>query len=776
MREKINFDKWWLFHKGDIETKYPPYKGFSYISAKTERYHAGPASKNYLFEPDSFDSNIVHTGEKWKVVHLPHDYIIEGLPKEENNNAMGFFDYDNAWYVKRFELPESDRGRRISLYFEGIAVHATVYLNGCLMKHSFTGYTPFEVDITDMVKFGERNILSVYVNTEEREGWWYEGGGIYRHVWLCKSDLVSVDLYGIYAKPVFDGENWTVETEITLRNDSLTDADVMVKAIVLDADGNAVASDITPCTALLKDKATAKLSLAVDHPHLWSPDDGYVYTMMAEIVKDGEIIDREKTAFGFRTVRIDPDSGLYINEKHYLIKGFCGHGDCGLMGKAVPDSIHRYKVQLMKEMGGNGYRCSHYPQAEVLMDELDKAGFIVMDEIRWFESTEEGIDQMETLIKRDRNHPSVIFWSMGNEEPYHSTPQGRNICQTLMAKAKKLDDSRFIMTAVDKPNTSMVYDLNDVIGINYNLKYYDEIHAKYPDKGVFASECCASGTTRGQYLSDDPTRGYITSYDKDMNEWFLGREKTWNFLTARPWVLGCYQWIAFEHRGEAVWPRLCSQSGAIDLFLQKKDAFYQNKSLFTDAPMVHLLPHWNWQGLEGRQIAVWAYTNCPELELFLNGVSLGRKKIRRYGHGEWQVTYTPGTLEVKAYDENGTEIATDKQTTSGKAYRLRLIQDTPDVYANGDDIALFTCFVEDENGLPVPNANVPTVSFTTSGDCRIYSTGSDISDHTHLLSPDRRMREGRITVAVALGKDPANMTLFARSEGLLSAFVEIKTK
>jgi beta-galactosidase len=497
--------------------------------------------------------------------------------------------------------------------------------------------------------------------------------------------------------------------------------------------------------------------------------------MIAEVVKDGEIIDRDSVNFGFRKVRIDPESGLYINGKHYLIKGLCGHADCGLMGKAVPDNIHRYKVQLMKEMGANGYRCSHYPQAEALMDELDKAGFIVMDEIRWFESTDEGIDQLETLIKRDRNHPSVVFWSVGNEEPYHATEQGRNICQTLMAKAKKLDDSRFIMTAVDKPTTSKVYDLNDVIGINYNLKFYDDIHKQYPDKGVFASECCASGTTRGQYLGDDPARGYVSSYDKDMNEWFLGREKTWKFLMARPWVLGCYQWIAFEHRGEAVWPRLCSQSGAIDLFMQKKDAFYQNKSHFSDEPTVHLLPHWNWQGLEGESVRVVAYTNCEELELFLNGESLGRKAIEKYGHGEWQVPYALGTLEVKAYVD-GKTVATDKQMTTGKPCRLVLTQDTLDVRANDQDIALFTCSVVDENGLTVPDANIPTVSFSTSGDCQIYSTGSDISDHGYLLCPDRRMREGRITVAVKLGGNPNGMKIYAKAEGLGSAVATVITK
>ncbi len=773
MREKINFNQGWLFHKGDIKSPYPPYKGFSYMSAKTERIHIGPASKNYLATPNNNDWDSLHTADKWIAVTLPHDYIVGGEVKEKNNNALGFFDYDNGWYIKKFRIENKDRGRRLSLYFEGVATKATVYLNGCLMFRSFTGYTPFEVDITDMIHFGKENHLAVYVNTEEHEGWWYEGGGIYRPVWLCKSALVSVDLYGIFAKPVLTDKGWTVETEVTLRNDTAVPATPSVSCTVLDADGNTVATATASFSVPDKDKNTLRLSLPVADPHLWSPDDGYLYTMQAEVNLDNTVIDTQRTAFGFRTVKIDPATGLYINGKHYLIKGLCGHADCGLMGKAVPANIHRYKVQLMKEMGANGYRTSHYPQSDVLMDELDKAGFIVMDETRWFESTPEGIDQLETLVKRDRNHPSVIFWSVGNEEIYHCFERGHNICETLMAKLRKLDDSRLLMTAVDRPLACKVYDLNDVIGINYNLDSYDEVHARFPDKAIFASECAASGTTRGHYFDTAQNRGYISAYDNMGEGYFIGRERTWKFLTSRPWVMGGYQWIAFEHRGEAVWPRLSSQSGAIDLYMQKKDAFYQNQSHFSDIPMVHLLPHWNWQGFEGQTIKVWAYTNCEEAELFLNGESLGRKTVEKYGHGEWQVPYAPGTLTVKAYNR-GQSVATDSQTTSGKPYRLKLTQDTLDVTANGEDIALFTCSVLDENGLPVPNANLSKVSFYTGGDCRVYSTGSDVSDHTPIFSPDRAMREGKITVAVSLGTTSAALKLYATAEGILPAVIDIQ--
>ena len=775
MREKINFDKEWLFHKGDIKQEYPAYKGFSYLSAKTERMHIGPASIFYNDDPDCYNNNVLMVSDKWERVDLPHDFIVGGIPDSKYNNALGFFKAENGWYRKRFTLPESDRGRRIVLHFEGVCNQATIYLNSCLMKRNFTGYAPFDVDITDMVKFGEENILAVYVNTEQPEGWWYEGGGIYRHVWLYKTSLISIDRFGIYAKPVCLGNGkWRVDAEVTLRNDTYADSSAEVEVTVIDGDGNVVASAKGRTDIELKDKACVNTSMTVYSPHLWSPDDGYLYTMNVKVIHGGEEVDADSVNFGFRTVRIDVNNGLFINDKPYKIKGFCGHGDCGLTGKAVPDNINRYKVQLLREMGANGYRCSHYPQSEILMDELDRAGFIVMDEVRWFESTDEGIDQLEALVRRDRNHPSVIFWSIGNEETYHCREQGRRICETLMGRLRKLDDTRFVMTAVDRPDGATVYDVNDVIGINYNLGSYDHAHEKFTDKAIFASECAAVGTTRGWYFPHDESKGYLSAYDVERG-YFGGREKTWKFISERDWILGGYQWNAFEYRGEAIWPRLCSQSGSVDLFMQRKDAFYQNMSHFSDKPMVHMLPHWNWRGFEGEVIAVWGYTNCEELELFLNGRSLGRRAIEKYGHGAWDVAFEAGEIVMKGYI-GGREVASDRHVTSGKAHKLILTQDTLDVEANGADIAIFTCTVEDEHGNIVPDAEIPRVTFSTRGDCKVYSTGSDISDHNSLFDKSRRMRAGRIGVAVKLGNDSCGMKLYAQANDLVGAVIEVKTK
>ena len=766
MREKLDFDQNWLFHKEDIEYPLQRKKALVYDQAKTERALRGPASRNY-------DTSHL-SAESWEAVELPHDYVIKETPNPNGNEGLGFYPYHNAWYIKRFHLAKEDAHKRISLFFEGVATRATVFVNGCLMKHNRCGYTEFEVDITDVVDFDAENTVSVYVSTEQHEGWWYEGGGIYRHVWLVKTDLVCVDLYGLYVKPQKRSDAlWSAPMEVTLRNDSFEGKRAKILCEILDKNGICVASSTCGGSILRKDTKTFTLNTEVNSPNLWSPDAPYLYTAKAHVYVGKREVDMYEVKFGFRTVFADPLRGLFINGKHHKIRGVCGHADCGLMGKAVPDNIHRYKVELMREMGANGYRTTHYPQASALMDALDEHGFIVMDEVRWFESTEESKQQLEMLIKRDRNRPSVIFWSIGNEENFHVNDKGRRIAQSLYALIKKLDDTRYVMTAINiSPEKATVCDVLDVIGINYNWGAYDILHEVYPNKPMLSSENCATGTTRGWYLDDHPQKAFITAYDHDSTEYFKSREYTWKYIAEREWMMGGYQWIAFEHRGEATWPRLCSQSGAIDLFLQKKDAFFQNRSHWTSEPMVHLLPHWNWRGLEGEPMRVFAYTNANRLELFLNGKSLGARDVEPYGHGEWLVKYAPGTLEVKAYDGKRI-VASDCRVTSKKAHKLALQLDTKDITANGKDIAIFTCYVIDEDGNEVYDAS-PTVTFSSNALGKIYSTGSDITDHTSIFSPTRQMRAGRISVAVKVGTTHGKLKLFAESDGLEKAVATVE--
>ena len=777
MREVTKINSRWLFCEGDLKVDRPFTKGPVYSQSKTERKLQGPASYNHNDVPEGWGfgtRELLSIG--WHYVDLPHDYIITKTPEKNENNTTGYFKYTNGWYRKHFKLEEVDRDKRITILFEGVSTHATVYLNGCLMKHNFCGYTSFEVDITDNCYFDKENILAVYVTTDEYEGWWYQGGGIYRDVWLTKNDKVCVDLYGVYARPLKVDDNlWSVKFETTIRNENYDGRAkrVTAKSVIKDKDGNVVGEAQGNVLVGAKETGVAKYEADVVNPALWDVDSPNLYTVETTLIKNGKECDCVTDRIGFRTAYCDPDKGFFLNGKHVKIKGVCAHQDFGLTGLAVPDNILRHKVALIKEMGANGYRCSHYPHPKATMDALDEMGFLVMDECRWMESTDEGIAQMEMVMKRDRNRPSVIFWSLGNEEPHHKTDVGQRINKSMYRRAKQLDPDRYIMAAVSNADGCKIFGCLDVIGVNYNLRLYDDIHKTYPDRSIFASECCATSTSRGFYYDCNPNieiSAYANAIDHDTNSWFMGRENTWKFLNEREWTLGEYQWIAFEHRGETYWPRLCSQAGAIDLFLQKKDAFYQNVSHWTDKPMVYLMPHWNWCGMEGEEIKVAAYTNCNELELFLNGESLGRKEIEKFGHGEWIVPFVPGELKVVAFN-GGEKAAEDIRVTSGKGYALKLKLEN-DNAENEGDIALFTCYVVDEEGRVVPDA-APFVHFFTNTKGIIVGTGSDVCDHNPVNLPYRQMRMGAISIAVKLTGAEEPLKLYAESDGLNRAYIKV---
>lgn len=777
MRETILFNENWLFHEGDIPEEVPAFKGPIYTQSKTEHKKWGPASRNYAARYDDFTREGVISTERWEPVDLPHDYVIFGELKKDGNNALGFFEYNNAWYRKHFRLNDADKNKRITLLFEGVATHATVYLNGCVVGRNYCGYNSFEVDITDFVKFGEENLVAVYVETNDHEGWWYEGGGLYRNVYLVKTERVAVDLWGVYAMPKYVGNNdWQIDVETEIVNDEYEDVTIRAVTEFFDDTGTHFVACEGTAEIGAREKKTAKYGVRAQNPKLWDIEQPQLYTVVTTLYRNGAACDVYTTRTGFRHFKIDPAHGLFLNGKHVFINGVCAHADCGLVGKAVPDNLQRYKIEMIKEMGANGFRTSHYPHGKATMDALDELGFIVMDETRWFSSSPEAKEQLRMLVKRDRNRPSVLFWSVGNEEPHHLTEEGKRICKNLVSFVRKLDNTRYVMSAVsDDPDVATVYDELDALGVNYNLDKYDSLHERYPEKGIFASECCATGTTRGWYNTECPEKGYLPAYDRDTTNWFKGRENTWKFFKEREWILGGYQWIAFEHRGEAVWPRICSQSGAIDLYLQKKDAFYQNLSLWTDAdkkPMIHLLPHWNFAGREGEKIAVWAYTNCERAELYLNGESLGTKDVERYGHAEWGVPYTAGEITVKGYLGDKV-VCTDTRKTAGKATALKLRVDNRDICANGRDIAVVTCYCVDENGVEVPDA-CPTVSFYTNGRGRVVGTGSSVSDHTPVNATERKMYAGRITAAVRVGKTAGELRIYAEADGLTSASVAVE--
>lgn len=764
MRKEILLNDMWLFHKGDIPEPISRDKGFIYSQCKTERKKSGPAAYYYPDKPDDYAESVM-SSEKWETVKLPHDYVVCQDNDRNENCALGYLRYDNAWYRRHFKLPKISENSRVLLRFDGVAGNATVYLNGCPLYHNFSSYNTFEINISDFVYYDKENVIAVYVNTEEFEGWWYLGGGIYRDVHLTITDSVAIDLWGVYAPyKKLDSKNWQIDFETTVVNSTFEEKQVSIKSIIFDAKGIKVSEACGSSTVEVRSKGIVKYTGFLKSPVLWDCDNPYLYTVKTKLMLDGVVIDENIFKTGFRTVEITPENGLLLNGKKTFINGVCAHQDFGLTGIAVTKNIADYKIGLIKEMGANGYRTSHYQQTEYYMEAFDEKGILVMDETRWFSSSDESLKQLESLIKRDRNRPSVIMWSTSNEEPFHTSEIGKRLQKSMAAHIRKFDYTRPITAAEDKiPDKSTIYDECDVIGINYNLELFDAVHKAIPDKPIFSSECCATGTSR-DWNFDTDLGGRIRDKDVDTNSWFRGREQTYKFLRERPYVFGCYQWAAVEHRGEAAWPSVCSKSGALDLFLQKKGAFYQNKSHWTEEPMAHIVPHWNFEGLEGKEIEVVVYTNCDVLELFLNGNSLGKKQIEKYGHGEWSIPYEKGMLEVIGY-RHGSEVCRDKRITTGKPVGLRLTVDNS-FTANGEDVALITCECVDENGNAVPNA-AETVNFSVSKPAIIVGTGSDNCDHRSVTNTERKMYMGKIRVAVRPANNQKEFTLTAMSDNFI---------
>lgn len=777
MREKLSFNDGWLFHLGEISQELPGYKGAAYSQAKTERARIGAACRYHYDKVDPYDPSEELTQEIWKNVSLPHDYTIAQEPKPQYNNARGYFKYENAWYRKHFHMDSSDKEKRVSLYFEAVAGYSCIYLNGSLLKRNFSGYNSFEVNITDYIDWDKDNVLAVYVDAvSQHEGWWYEGAGIYRPVWLIKTEKVSVDLWGIYIHPEYRGDDvWDTPIEITVRNDDFSDAIIEVETSLYTQDGKMSGSERSVLSVPAREKATSIQKISVVDPQRWDIESPIRYCAEVRLYQDGEEIDSMTEKYGYRTIRFDADEGFFLNERRVEIKGVCCHQDYGLTGRAVPERVQRYRLKLLKEMGCNGYRTSHYAQPEATMEALDAMGFLVMDETRWFESSEEGQRQLGMLIKRDRNRPCVIFWSIANEEAISMVEQGVRIARANKAFVQKLDHTRPVMASIsDKPEQGLSTPYYDVIGVNYNYDAFEILHEKYPEMPVVFSECCATASTRNWYLEKDEKRGYYPSYDYWSSNWFRGREYTWKFILERPWVMGCFQWAGIEHRGETIWPRLSSQSGALDLYLQRKDAFYQNQSHWSEKPMVHLLPHWNWRGEEGREKRVVAYSNCERVELYLNGKLIGEKELEPGDHAEWQVEYEPGMLKAVGWI-GGEAVAEDIKVTSksATALKLRLEDEEGGIRADGRDVAILTCYVVDEEGNVVPDAS-PLIAFETNGFGSVEGTGSDISDHIPPGYPVRKMRGGLCSVLVRTGKEAGLLSVYARVEGLATGVIDIR--
>jgi len=716
-RERLLMDSGWKFHLGEL--------GFeeNIINAGVNGGPAGPKFND----------------SKWRTLNLPHDWGVE-LPFDadadgshgykafgpgmQNNNNIG-------WYRREFTLPKTNKGKRLWLEFDGVYRDCRVFLNGYRLIHHEGGYNSFRCDITDVADYSGKNVLAVRVDASEDEGWFYEGAGIYRHVWLVKTAPVAIVPDGIFVYATFSNAlpvgDATVHLRTQLHNWETTAADATVHWEILDPSGNKVATADSVAKLPADGQKTAEQTTGVPAPILWSPETPNLYKVITTLENGGQVVDREETAFGIRTLAFDADNGFLLNGKHYAIHGTCNHQDHAGVGSALPDALQYFRVNKLKEMGCNALRTSHNEPTAELLDACDQLGLLVLDETRNFASNPQALANLEQQIRRDRNHPSVFIWSLGNEEPLQRTEADGMIADTMRKLAHRLDPTRsctFAMSSWSSGEADGISHGVDVQGFNYfRNSDMDAFHKANPRQPGIGTEEGSDFYTRGIYAK---TATYEPAYDEDYNGNGATAEKCLKLYVDRPWVSGSFIWTGFDYRGEPTpfgWPNINSEFGILDTCGFPKDIFYFYKSWWTTNVVLHLLPHWNWPDKIGRGIDVWCFSNCKEVELFLNGRSLGKKEMPRYSHLQWNVKYEPGALSARGYDAGGNIIAQTQVETAGAPAAFRLVPDRATVHPDGRDCSVVTVAVTDSQGRTVPTAD-NLVHFEISGPGKIIGVGN----------------------------------------------------
>jgi beta-galactosidase len=715
--------------------------------------HAWDTSKDFNFTTDYFYNAKAGAGDgaaaadfddrAWRIVNLPHDWAVE-LPFDSQGDTghgakrvgRSYPQSSVGWYRRSLDISAADLGRRICVDFDGAFRDAQVFLNGHDVGHFASGYDGFRCDLTDVLNYGGKNVLAVRLDATLKEGWFYEGAGIYRHVWLIKTGPLHVAQYGTFVtadsvSSISDDAQTAASAQLkvatTLQNESADAAAFNLHQEVFDADGRSVTSQTLSALSLPSgDPKEFDDSLTVANPKLWSPDSPALYKLVTTIEREGIEVDRYETTFGIRTLRFDKDQGFFLNGKHVLVKGTCNHQDHAGVGVALPDAIQAFRISRLKEMGSNALRTSHNPPTPELLDACDRLGMLVLDENRRTGTAPAAMDGLRQLILRDRNHPSVFLWSLGNEEwVIESNIVGQRVVAAQREIAHKLDPSRLVTDAISGGWGGGTSNSVDVMGFNYFVHGdVDDYHAKHPDQPCIGSEESSCTTTRGCYVRDD-SRAELAAYGDMAPAWAATHRMWMNFYASRPFVSGAFVWTGFDYRGETSpfgWPAISSQFGIVDTCGFAKDAFYYYQSCWTDKPMVHLLPHWNWPGKEGQPIDVRSYSNCDEVEVLLNGKSLGRRNQPRLKELTWPVPYAPGTLTAIAY-KGGQEVSRDVVQTTGDATAVQLIPDRLAIKADGRDVSVVTVRAVDDQGRTVPTAN-NLIHFQVEGPGKIIGVGN----------------------------------------------------
>ncbi|MGK7395718.1 MAG: beta-galactosidase GalB [Candidatus Cyclobacteriaceae bacterium M3_2C_046] len=772
-RQIRDFNTSWYFHLGDIE------KGY---------------------QPELDHSN-------WRQLDLPHDWSIEGAfsPNHPAGVGGGALPGGVGWYRKAFNLEESQRGKPAFIEFDGIYWNSEVWINGHYLGHRPNGYISFQYEMTPFLYYGDStNILAVKVdNSQQPNSRWYSGSGIYRNTRLILTNPVHVDHWGTFITTSdISNQSATVHIDTKLQNDLAEEQTVDLLTSVYDQQNNLISQVLSGLALMGRSDSEISQTLPVANPQLWSVDTPHLYKAVTEIRRDGKTVDQYQTTFGIRYFDFDQQMGFSLNGEPVKIRGVCNHHDLGCLGAAFNMRAKQRQLEILKSMGVNAIRTAHNPPAPQLLDLCDQMGFIVMDEAfdEWAKGkTKYGYAQywqqwhekdLEDLIRRDRNHPSVFVWSVGNEilEQWDST--GQTIVRELVDIVKSLDSTRPVTAACNPPsrnnhvNKPMVLDL---IGYNYAHQSYEDHPREFPGDPFIATETTSALATRDYYDQinhsdtirrwpirwDKPfTQGNadhtVSAYDHVSTPWGSTHRETLKIIEQHDFMAGMYVWTGFDYLGEPTpygWPSRSSYFGIIDLAGFPKDAYYLYQSEWTDEPVLHILPHWNWN--EGDTVDVWAYFNTASVELFLNGHSQGRKqKPGDEMKVIWKVPYEPGELKAIGYDQEK-EILQKAVLTAGVPAALQLTADRDVITADGQDLSFITVQVVDDKGNPVPRAN-NLLNFELQGsDATIAGTDNgDPTSHQSFQSTALPAFNGKCLVIIQAGLQPGQVALKASSAGL----------
>ena len=774
-----NFGKDWKFHLGDVQGA----------------------------EATSFNAS------DWRTLNVPHDWSIEGEFSEKNpaTPGGGALPGGIGWYRKSFRLPADDGDKMIFIDFDGVYQNSEVWINGHSVGKRHYGYSSFRYDLTPYLAKGDQeNIVAVRVdNSTQPNSRWYSGSGIFRNVWLVTTGKTYIKHWGTFVTTPEITEKQAKVKVITQVSNNLTKGQkLVIKTVIIDPTGKAVATGRTDSNGVKDSVFSAAFDFKISNPLLWNLDAPQLYSAVSQVYVDGDLVDNYTTSFGIRSFVFDAEKGFSLNGKKIKINGVCNHHDLGCLGSAINTRALERQLEILKGMGCNAIRTSHNPPAPELLDLADRMGFIIMDEafdmwkkpknkldysMVWDEMHKRDI---QDLILRDRNHPSVMIWSIGNEilEQWDST--GTSIAKELAGYVRELDTTRPITSACNDPKPSNFIIKSgalDLIGFNYHQTDFEAFPQTFPGQKFIGTETVSALMTRGVYdMPSDEIRRWpvrddwkgpkpnadntCSSYDNVSAPWGSTHEETWKVIKKHDYLSGQFIWTGFDYLGEPTpysWPSRSSYFGIIDLAGFPKDVYYMYQSEWTTKDVLHIFPHWNWK--KGENVDVWAYSNAEEVELFLNDQSLGVKKKQGDDlHLMWRVPFEPGTLKAVSRSL-GKQVLVEEIKTAGNATKLIANADRAVIKADGNDLSFITIVVNDDNGVMVPNAD-QLVEFKLEGPGTIVGVDNgDPVSHESFKAPQRKAFHGKCLVVVQSKEEPGTIKLSATSAGLTIANVEIET-